>query len=117
MRDSWLTSDGEIIEIEGSHNEYACHILEEEMGIEKLWEYMHENHISYPYEVLHERGWVRIKYYSSHFAILGNCIDLTRPMRNTMDPAMSERQMRVAKELCKNNKITLHMAINDKIFW
>jgi len=121
MRDSWLTVKGQIIEVgDSQHNEYASNLLEGEMGLEGLYDYMDKHHMSYPYEVLHERGWVRIKFntnYLPRIEILGGCINLTKPMRNTIDPAMNERQLKVAKELCEDCNTLLHVAINDKRFW
>ena len=121
MRDSWLNPKGEIIEVgDFQHNEYASDLLEEEMGLRELHDYMDKEHISYPYEVLHKRSWIRIKYntaYLPKIEILGGCIDLTKPMRNTIDPAMNEKQIRVAKELCEKCNTELHVAINDKRFW
>ena len=120
-KDSWLTPDGEIIEVgDFQHNEYASDLLEKEMGFKELYDYMEKERVSYPYEILHLRGWVRIKYNTSYLPrieILGDCIDLTQPMRNTIDPPMNEKQMRVAKELCEECNTTLHVAINDKRFW
>ena len=49
--------------------------------------------------------------------LLSNCIDMTRPMRNTIDPPMNAIQMRVAKSICDEYGITLHKAINDKMWW
>jgi hypothetical protein len=121
-KDCWLDPNGNIIEV-GSceHNTYACNILEKEMGSTKaLYDYMDKHGLSYPYCVLHKRGWVRVKYnadYLPRIEIIGNCIDLTKPMRNTMRPAMNERQIRVAKELCEQCNTSLHVAINDKRFW
>jgi hypothetical protein len=120
MIDIWLDIDGNILEAEGSHNKYAYEILEEEMGLEELNNYMDKNNISYPYQILHKRGWIRIKFNTSYLPrieILGDCIDLTKPMKNTIDPAMNERQMRVAKELCEKYNTSFHIAINDKRFW
>lgn len=121
MKDSWLTPNGEIIEVgDFQHNEYAFDLLEEEMGLEELFDYMAKEHVSYPYEVLHKRGWIRIKYNTSYLpriAILGNCIDLTKPMRNTINPAMNEYQMKVVRGICEKVGESLHRAINDKRFW
>jgi hypothetical protein len=49
--------------------------------------------------------------------ILGNCIDPTRIMRNTMDPPMNSIQMRIDKMMCEENNTTLHKALNDKRLW
>ena len=122
MKDSWLTPEGKIIEVgDFMHNDYASDLLEEEFGgTQELYDYMDKNNMSYPYEVLHQRGWVRIKYNTSYLPrieILGSCIDLTKPMRNTIDPAMNERQIRVAKELCEKCNTSFHQALNDKRFW
>lgn len=120
MTDSWLDPNGEIIEVgDFQHNEYASDLLEKEMGILELLGYMDKENI-YPYEILHKRGWIRIKYnttYLPRIEILGGCIDLTKPMRNTIDPAMNEKQIRVAKDLCEKCNTELHVAINDKRFW
>lgn len=119
MRDSWLKPDGELIEVgDFMHNKYAQELLEKEMTEEDFEELMLSNKSAY--EVLHERGWVRVKFNTSYLpriVIVGNCIDLTKPMRNTMDPVMNERQLKVAKELCEKCNTSLHMAINDKRFW
>lgn len=63
-----------------------------------------------------EGCWVRVEInpYEPRVQILGNCIDMTRPMRNTMDPPMNAIQMRVSKSICNEYGITLHKAINDK---
>lgn len=120
MKDSWLNTNGEIIECDDSHNKFAIEFLEEEMGVQKMRDFMEENYIQYPYEVLHFMGWVRIKFNTSYLPrieILGDCIDLTEPMRNTMDPAMNMKQLKIAKELCEKYNTDFHMAINDKRFW
>ena len=122
MKDSWLNPEGEIIEVgDFQHNDYAYEILKAEFGdLEKLHNFMEENHCQYAYEVLHLRGWVRIKYNTAYLPpieILGSCIDLTKPVRNTIDPAMNARQMKVAKQLCENCNTTLHRAVNDRRFW
>ncbi len=119
--DCWLDPNGKIIEVGCSqHNEYASNLLEEEMGFLEFMDYMDKNNISCPYEVLHKRGWVRITYnrdYLPRIQILGGCIDMTKPARNTIDPAMNEQQLRVAKQLCEECNTSFHVAINDKRFW
>lgn len=121
MTDAWLDTNGKIIEVgDGQHDYYASQILEEEMGFDELCKYLDEHNLSYPYEVLHERGWVRIKFnisYLPRIEILGGCVDLTKPMRNTIDPAMNAKQISVAKKLCEECDTSLHVAINDKRFW
>ena len=122
MKDCWIDPNGNIVEVKPCcHNDYADELLEEEFGgFEQLHDYMKEKYMNYPYEVLHERGWVRVKYNTSYLPrieILGGCCDLTKPAKNTIDPAMNERQLRVAKELCEKCNTSLHVAINDKRFW
>lgn len=121
MKDIWLTDKGELIYIDSqsSHNEYAIDLLSKEKG-KPYWEFYLELDMSYPYQVLHERGWIRIKIVEHRvpkIEIYGDGIDLTKPMRNTMDPAMNERQIRIAKKLCDENDTEFHVAINDKRFW
>lgn len=121
MTDSWLTPNGEVIEVgDFQHNEYARELLIKEIGFSNLQDYMEDNNINSHTEILHERGWVRIKYNTSYLPriqILGNCIDLTKPMMNTIDPSMNRKQLSVAKTLCYMNNTPLHMAINDRRFW
>lgn len=113
--DSWLTPDGEIIEVGNfNHNSYAREYLQKENGCSA------DFNGSYPYSELHKRGWIRIKYntaYLPRIEILGDCMDTTKPMRNTINPAMNEKQMAVALDLCEKCNTTLHMAINPKCFW
>jgi len=121
MKDSWLKPNGEIIEVgDFMHNEYAYELLETEMGMEQLHDYMEEHNYQSASDVLHKRGWIRIKYnkaYLPRIEILGNCISLSRPERNTIDPRMNSKQLKVAKQLCEENDTTLHVAVNDKRFW
>ena len=113
-QDAWLDPDGHIIEVgHMQHNNYASELLENEMGFERMMDYIDKHNISSPYEILHLRGWVRIVYNCDDtLEILGNCIDLTKPMRNTIDPVMNVKQLRVAKKLCRDNGITLQDAVN-----
>ena len=121
MKDSWLTPKGEIIEVgDFMHNEYAYDILEAEMGLEELHDYMESNHASSASEVLYQRGWVRIKYNTAYLPsveIFGGCIDLTKRMNNTMDPSMNKIQLGVAKIICEECHTPFHTAINDRRFW
>lgn len=121
MKDSWLTPKGEIIEVGYfQHDNYASDLLEAEMGLEGLSDYMDKNRMDSPYEVLHERGWIRIKYNASYLPkveILGGCIDLTKRRNNTMNPAMNKIQLGIAKKICEEYNTPFHTAINDKRFW
>ena len=121
MIDSWLTPDGEVIQVGNfAHNQYAYEVLSEERGLNALMEYMDEKGFNSAYEVLHERGWVRIKYnegYLPAIEILGGTISLVREMKNTIDPAMNSMQMAVAKRLCAEAGTPFLHAINDKRFW
>jgi hypothetical protein len=121
MVDSWLSPGGDIKTVgRFEHNRFAFKMLEEEMGHEQLLEYMSSNNWSSATEILHSRGWVRIKFNTSYFPriqLLGNCIDLTRPMRNTIDPGMNQRQLSIAKKLCQEYNTPFYVAINDKRFW
>lgn len=121
MEDSWLTPSGEIIKVgKFKHNTYAENLLIEEMGFDGYLDFMQENDFDIAYEALHKRGWIRIKINDSYLPriqILGNCIDLTKPMKNTIDPAMNDRQIIVVKELCEKYDTDFIVAINDKRFW
>ena len=122
MKDCWIDQKGKIYEVgDCMHNDFASEFLEKEMGgYENLYEYMNKNNISYPYQVLHKRGWVRVKYNTAYLPkveILGDCISLASMQRNTMYPAMNSRQMRVAKLICEEVGEDFHRAINDKRFW
>ena len=119
MNDCWIKPNGQIVEIgQMQHNMYAGELLEEEMGLEGMMNYIEENNMNYPYEVLHQRGWIRVKVCSDNsIEIFGDCVDLTRPMRNTIDPAMNQVQIRIAKMLCEESNTEFHKAINDRRFW
>ncbi len=120
MKDAWLTPEGEIIEVgKYQHNEYAKDLLIKEMGFDNYLDFMEENNFDLEYSVLHKRGWIRIKFtnYTPYVTILGDCIDMMKPMRNTLCPAMNEKQMRVAIEICEQEGVDFHKAINYKRFW
>jgi hypothetical protein len=121
MTDSWLSPGGEVIEVgDFQHNRFAFKLLEEEMGDEQLLEYMNSSNWRSATGILHSRGWVRIKFntvYLPRIQLLGNCIDLTRQMRNTIDPGMNKKQLSIAKKLCQEYNTLFHIAINDKRFW
>lgn len=42
---------------------------------------------------------------------------MTKSMRNTIDTAMNERHMRVAKDICIKHGFNFHKAINPEMFW
>ena len=42
---------------------------------------------------------------------------MTKPMKNTMKPAMNDKQMRTAKEICDMEGVDFHKAINHNMFW
>lgn len=109
-----MNPEGELIEC-SSHNEYAIDLMSNSEEIKEL-----NISYEYPYQLLHKLGWVRIEINTMHdqkVGIYGDCIDLTRPMRNTLDPRMNESQMYQAKRICIEYGTTLHQAINDKRFW
>ena len=118
-KDAWLDPNGKLHEVgDGMHNSFAGDLLIAEMGLDKMMENRRITKL-YPFEVLHSRGWVRVRL--SRFApfviIMGNHINLCTPMRNTSEPAMNQTQLRVAKQICEEYETTLHNAINDKRFW
>lgn len=120
MVDSWLTPKGELIKVGYcGHNDYATELLMDEFkDIVTLMNYLesHGGNRS-PYEELHRRGWIRVKFRYGRVEFLGGCTDLTKPMRNTIDPPMNRIQWKVAKRLCLEHKTLFHEAINDKRFW
>lgn len=114
----WLTPEGKLYEVGWcKHTDFAMNFLKKEMGEEELRKKV-TGYRSYG-DILHKRGWVRIETYSVEpfVRILGNCIDPTIIMRNTMCPPMNASQMRVAKMMCEENNTTLYKALNDKRFW
>ena len=117
MKNSWIKPSGEVIEAH-NHNKYASDLLDEKMGVEGAYDYMEKENIDYPYQVLHLWGWVRVGVRSGgNIDIMGDCIDLTRAQRNTIDPKMTPAQIRTAKKLCVDSCTLFHEAINDKRFW
>ena len=111
----WLDNNAKLIEVgECGHNDYASELLKNELVREKF----HKNIINNksPSEMLHDRGWVRISINFGRVEIFGDCIDLTKPQRNTIDPKMNIKQLSVAKKLCKEHNYSFQRAINDKRF-
>lgn len=120
MKDCWLDPKGKIYEVpQCGHNDFASEYLEEELGgSQALRAHKKEIGCQYAYEVLHSRGWVRVEVRNNgKIEILGGCIDLTKPQRNTVDPPMNATQIRVAKMMCEETNTDFHQAINDKRFW
>ena len=119
MEGCWINPEGKIFEVRSCrHLEFATYYLKENMSWDEYEESRRDLYET-PSETLMKRGWVRVEInpYEPRVQILGNCIDMTRPMRNTMDPPMNVIQMRVAKAICAEYGITLHKAINDKMWW
>ena len=117
--DAWLDPNGKLHQVgDGMHNSFAGDLLIAEMGLEKMMENRRATKL-YPFEVLHSRGWVRVKLskFAPFVIILGNHMDVCRPMRNTSEPAMNQTQLRIANLICEEYGTTLHKAINDKRFW
>ena len=118
MKDSWINPSGVIIEVSDSHDEFARELLSKEMSRKQLREFMDINNLNYPYEVLHLRGWVRVKVSrSKRICILGDCVNLTRIERNTIDPRMNSAQIKTAKMICKDANTLFIDAVNDRRFW
>lgn len=122
--DYWIDPKGKLHPVtSGSHNKFATEILIEEFGsVTALEDHIDEIGENYPYQVLHKRGWVRVTYSldasgnNCKVRILGDCVSLARPMTNTMDPPMNERQMKRALMICEEIGYPFHNAINEKLF-
>lgn len=120
MKDCWLDPKGKIHEVcHAGHNEFAYKLLEKELGdVEKVYDEIKNLGCNFPYQVLHKRGWIRIEVrHDNHIEILGDCVDFTKPQKNTIDPHMNSTQIRVAKIMCEETNTSFHQAINDKRFW
>ena len=120
MKNAWIDPMGKLIEVgKFGHNDYANELLTEELGKNWRKDIREEEKTEYPYQVLHKRGWVRVKTidYEPKIKILGDGIDLISPMRNTMLPAMNPAQLKTAQKLCAENGILFFKAINESKFW
>jgi hypothetical protein len=114
---SWIDPQGKVISVPmAGHNDYATKHLKEGLQC-NLIDLLEEEGVDYPYQLLHKRGWIRCMDHQGKISIMGDCIDLTKPMRNTMDPPMNAAQMRTAKRLASENGTTIHKLINPKMFW
>ena len=120
LNDCWLTPEGNIIYVGFcGHNDFASKYLQEEAGSSEAYCEKYHSSGRCAYEFLHDRGWIRIMIRDSRpkIRILGNCIDLTRPMLNTIDPPMNEIQKEIALRFCRETGTSFHEAIHEKIFW
>ena len=114
-RDMWLKPDGTFEEC-ASHDSFAYEYLCKEMSRAEIEEEIDGFEVMYPFEVLHKRGWVRVKMYMDKVQILGGTMNLEQPMKNTIDPPMNAAQMKAAKRLCDEQGESLHNAINAQRF-
>ena len=120
MKDCWIDPKGKIYEVpQCGHNDFAYEYLLKEYGsIEKVYNHIEKIGKQNHYEVLHCRGWIRVEVRNGgKIELLGGCIDLTKPQRNTVDPPMNTIQMRIAKMMCEESGTLFHEAVNDKRFW
>ena len=77
----WLDDNANLIEVGfAKHNDYATELYKKEFGMEKFHDFIC-NQRKYPYQWLHGKGWIRITASETKVQILGDCIDLTVPMR------------------------------------
>ena len=111
----WIDDNGNIIEVpKFGHNDYAYELLKEEIGRFKIMDYLEEKNCNHPYQILHKRGWVRVsELLTGKIRIYGDCISYVGIMRNTMSPAMNEKQLKTAKKICKRFNTEFLDAIND----
>lgn len=113
MKDCWITPSGSVVNVAYmGHNDYAIDYLRNKLGNTGYKELRNSNFSKSAYEYLHDRGWIRVKAYSGRLRILGNCIDGTKIMRNTMEPSMNTAQMREARNICIENGVDILDALN-----
>lgn len=118
MKNLWIKPNGQVLDIgPQSHNQFAREFLLQELGREDLRRVKEEEDARSYSALLHLKGWVRVSIHSGKVDVLGNCISLVRPMRNTMDPPMNPAQMKSAKRICGEYGADFHNAINDSRFW
>lgn len=116
----WLDPDGNLYPCGRGiavHNQFARNYLIDNsiMTEDELLDSYYD-----PYELLHQRGWVRIVIDTSLTQIvniMGDCISLSNPMYNTMCPRMNDLQMTICKSLCDLYNFDFYKAINDPRFW
>lgn len=104
MDNAWIEPDGTVHEVKYmGHNEFASDLLKKEMNDDE-WDHHCDSH-NYPYEILHERGWIRLMTWRSRKTrALGNCTTLLHTMTDTMDPSTTAKQRSVLRNWCKINK-------------
>ena len=86
----WIDPTGKVHRC-ASHDNFAKELL-----CDHLYDY--ESSTAY----LHSMGWVRLQVFPRYLNVLGNTVDLKKPMRNTIDPAMNQRQIRTVKSFLKD---------------
>ncbi len=109
MQNAWITNTG-VVKYCTSHDEFAWEYLQENLTVEEYDERV-DSH-EYGYQHLHNMGWVRVKFSYGKMRVMGDCMDLTKPMTNTMDPVMNNAQMRTVKRWLEE----LGQEFSDEIF-
>jgi hypothetical protein len=108
----WISPEGKITEV-AFHCDFAWETLAAELGeaeTDKLAD--KDGFLDFSSE-LHKRGWIKaVSYGKNDIQIMGACIDLHKPMRNTMEPRMNSLQRKSAKVLCEKYGTSLYDALN-----
>ena len=108
---SWLSPDGEVIEVGFfGFNIFAYDLLEKEMNLDSLNQFLEENNYSNASEVLCDRGWVKI---------LVNELSIPKIQfigknLNRENLSLSYKQYKTAKSLCDKFNTPLNIT-NIKI--
>jgi hypothetical protein len=107
MNNFFIKPNGHVIWLKQcSHEDFAYDYINDSYDINKS-----------ATEQLHEKGWVKgVVNSDGRVEIFGGCVNLTKPMKNTIDPAMNINQIISAKKICAENEYDFYKAINDKRF-
>lgn len=108
----WLDPNGRLHNSGNSHNKFAEQFIENNIEYNKMFLEVENDIVEYHFEFLHYLGWVRVTINNNKISILGNSGAPDKILRNTMQPAMNPKQLRVAKKLCKEFNHTFLDAIN-----
>lgn len=104
---AWIKPSGQFIEVGYmEHNEFASNYFREKYGnkcYEVIEGFEEKYNVQYPYEILHELGWVRLMTWTEGLSrVYGGC-EPNDGRLDTMDPTLNHKQKETLQDWCMDN--------------